>query len=628
MKGEKATGHRPDIQGLRAVAVIIVVLYHARVPGFSGGFVGVDVFFVISGYVIGASLLRELTATGTIRLRRFYERRVRRLLPAYAVAALCTLVIAMLFMPIGRGQTNTAETALAATFSVSNLYLMRTGGRYFAPTGDDNPFLHTWSLGVEEQFYLVLPALIALTLVVVRKSDSQRRIAVVGLLAVLTAASFTFSVRMTTADPLVGFYHPGSRFWEIGVGMLLAFAPAVSGVRRVFADVACSASGVAICVTTLMYSDATEFPGLAALAPVAATAALVSFLPMSRLARPAGSSVAGWIGDRSYGWYLWHWPLIVFADSIFSPSWPQLLACAMLALVPTWLSYRYVEQPVRERRVRLSGRRLPLAAGGIAVFLTAVSGASAAGAARRWGIDSYVFEPDGLARELGCDTIYEPDPSGCTIERDGPSRLMLVGDSHAQAAARGVNAAAEQIGASLTIYTYASCTAFDHPFHEADCEEYRSAIWQLIDVVQPTHLIVGQFSLGRLNETRYDAQLWWDGLVELEERLDARDIDLVVLGDVPEYESVTSRRQSLLEPNAVAATQTRDTFERDRESIAALERTIADAWLDPIDATCDARSCSTRRDTVWLYYDGDHLNDAGSLRLGRAVTEQLRVIAG
>ena len=300
---------RPDLEGLRAVAVLLVLLYHAGVPGFGGGFVGVDVFFVLSGFLITSLLLRELHSTGTLSIAGFYARRARRLLPAAGLVLIVTLVGSVVFLSPLRIPTVSADIGAAGLY-VSNFRFAAQANDYFAAGGTPSPVLHYWSLSVEEQFYIVWPGLL---LLLYRWGRSWIGIAV----GVIVVASFGLSLVLTGVNQPVAFYLLPTRAWQLGVGALLSLAalrftrinPALGATLTLLGVVAAAAASLA-------FSDRTPFPGMAAALPVAA-AALVIVGGM-----PSGGTVASrwlavrpvrYLGTISYSVYLWHWPLLVLA---------------------------------------------------------------------------------------------------------------------------------------------------------------------------------------------------------------------------------------------------------------------------------------------------------------------------
>ncbi|MBK5330921.1 MAG: acyltransferase [Ilumatobacteraceae bacterium] len=341
---------RPDIEGLRAVAVVVVVLFHARVSRFAGGFVGVDVFFVLSGFLITRLLLREVATTGTITLRHFWARRARRLLPASCVVVVATVIAAqVLLAPIA--QRPLATDALAAGGFVVNFVFAGRLGDYFASQlgQTPSPLLHFWSLAVEEQFYLFWP----LALLALRRRPRQYRRLVTVMMIIVAVASFVTCLWMTRAHPTGAFYLLPARMWELAIGGLVAVggsawrlvSPATRGVAAWI-----GVAGVATAVLT--FDGSIEFPGSAALLPVLGTALIVvgggtgaaDFAPVAILRHRS----LQWIGRRSYAIYLWHWPALVLAEAKWGPlSLGQRLIAIGVAVALAAASLRLVEDPVR-----------------------------------------------------------------------------------------------------------------------------------------------------------------------------------------------------------------------------------------------------------------------------------------
>lgn len=348
---------RPDIQGLRAIAVLMVVLYHARLP-VPGGFVGVDVFFVISGFVITSMLHREWGKSGAINFAGFYWRRFKRLTPALALMVAVVMVLsAMLLSPFGRQQI-AAKTAVGAMLLCANVVIAATTGDYFDAPAESNPLLNTWSLSVEEQFYLAFPAVIAFGWAVAAKGRRWRLapVAIVGLAAALSfglamvgsAQSLTFP----GSDLLLGFYSPVTRAWEFAVGALLALG--LGRVQRWPSRLRLwlgSVGAVALFLSLFLISSATAFPGPWTLLPVLGTLGLIvsGCGRPTALARVLGAGALVRLGDWSYSIYLWHWPAIVLGITLWPQhQWAPVIAAAV-SLVPALASYHFVEQPFRQR---------------------------------------------------------------------------------------------------------------------------------------------------------------------------------------------------------------------------------------------------------------------------------------
>jgi peptidoglycan/LPS O-acetylase OafA/YrhL len=351
----KAATRRPDIQGLRAIAVLLVVAYHSGLP-VPGGFVGVDVFFVISGFVITAMLHREWLSTGQLRLGTFYLRRFRRLTPALALTVSVTVVLSTFLMsPLGAQQV-TAQTGLGAMLLSANLVIAKNTGGYFDGAAEGNPLLNTWSLSVEEQFYLGFPLLILGGWVIARRFGRARYMPVL-LVASIGLVSFALALFISTGhalprvpDAVVGFYSPLTRAWEFATGGVLALLPRVllPTTRRLAATLA--ASGFLLLVASaFLISGDTPFPGAWTLLPVLGTILLIraGSQPANSISRGLALRPIVSLGDVSYSWYLWHWPLIVFATLVWPGSSLAPLIAAILSLLPSVASYRWVEQPIR-----------------------------------------------------------------------------------------------------------------------------------------------------------------------------------------------------------------------------------------------------------------------------------------
>jgi len=341
---------RPDVQALRALAVTAVVLFHLWPDTVPGGYVGVDVFFVISGFLITGQLFREVESTGRIGLLSFYARRIRRLLPAAFVVLACTLVLLVLVVPRVVWQENLRQIRAASAYLL-NWQLVADRTDYLA--ADDSPTLvqHYWSLALEEQFYLVWPLLLVLALVLGVRLHIGLRASLVTTLAVTTVVSFAYSVFATPAVPAIGFFSTQSRAWEFALGGLVALAPAV----RWRALLGRAVGWVGICLVLgacVVLSQETSFPGWAALVPtggaalVLAAGGVVARGSVSHASTPA---LFSWLGDHSYAIYLWHWPPIIALPWVLRGplgTGPKL-GIVMVTLLLAWLTKRYVEDPVR-----------------------------------------------------------------------------------------------------------------------------------------------------------------------------------------------------------------------------------------------------------------------------------------
>jgi peptidoglycan/LPS O-acetylase OafA/YrhL len=387
--------HRVDIQGLRGVAVLLVVLDHAGIGFLHGGYIGVDVFFVLSGFLITGLLLSEATRTGDVSLVGFYVRRARRILPAATLTLVATDVAAYLLLNFVRARQVMVDSIWSTLFA-ANVHFARVGTDYFAQWQPHSPLQHFWTLAVEEQFYLVWPAVLSIVLLgritFVRSrraegdSSAPRSRAINRLLLVCGAAtvvSLAWSVHATRASATDAYFSTFTRAWELGVGALLAILatsrPALLGRTRSLGPYAGWLGLGAIAAAATVFSDSTLFPGYAALLPVAGAAILIA---TGGVAAPAGlraerllaSTPLSYVGDRSYALYLWHWPFLIIATEYegHELSTTQKLLLAGAAMLASIVSYRSFENPLRRLRWPVPGGIVMWPASVVAVVGVAV----------------------------------------------------------------------------------------------------------------------------------------------------------------------------------------------------------------------------------------------------------------
>lgn len=373
---------RADIEGLRAVAVLAVVLFHASVPGISGGFVGVDVFFVISGFLITGLLWREVSSTGTVRLSSFYGARARRLLPASALVGVITMVASAILLPPLQARPAITD-GIASALYVSNYQFVLRGVDYFSNHIAQSPFLHYWSLGVEEQFYLVWAPMLLGTMWLIRLAHRARRRPdtpaskrpFVVLLALIAVVSFAMSFLASYIVPAAAFYSLPTRAWQLAIGGLVALTAV--GWQRLSPRIAAVTgwTGLAlIALACVWLSPTTLYPGSAALLPTLGAALVIG----AGCAAPnsGGGRLLGWapmraIGRISYSWYLWHWPVLVLAPFLLGHSLnlAERVIAALVSAGLAWLTLRYLENPLRfAPKIRSSGWR-SLALGAVATLI-------------------------------------------------------------------------------------------------------------------------------------------------------------------------------------------------------------------------------------------------------------------
>jgi peptidoglycan/LPS O-acetylase OafA/YrhL len=548
--------YRPDVDGLRAIAVLSVLLFHFEIGPLTGGFVGVDVFFVISGYLITAIILREIES-GQFSLLGFYDRRVRRILPAL-VAVVVASLIAGYFLLLPGDYRDLGSQAAYAVFGAGNFYFLLNTG-YFDQAADLMPLLHTWSLGVEEQFYLGWP--IALYLLARRSNNSRAMIA--GSLALLIAVSFAWSVYAVSTDAPVAFYMLHTRAWELGLGALLVFAPSLSKWRGEAAGFA----GLAlIAYAVLVLDKQASFPGLNALYPCLGAALIIwpkaGPTLVAHILSTRGAVFIGWI---SYSLYLWHWPVLVFFrhyNNERQPALSEALVLLALALVLSILSWRFIERPFR--RVAISKSTVvslgALAAGmvmSLGIAITRADGLPARLPENVRGLGSIATMWGWKCKaRMPLSTHAKPLCAFGSDWKNASQKVLLWGDSHAEHFAPVVEAVAlERPGVAVALYR-GCAPAYGSIVHridksaarsEARCKEhYATATAILRDNPDISIVILAASWSGKLPELYRDGAkekrsvtigqgLLQDAILALADDIDLPTRRIFLLGDVPKW---------------------------------------------------------------------------------------------
>jgi peptidoglycan/LPS O-acetylase OafA/YrhL len=451
--------YRPDIDGIRGVAAILVMAFHAKVPGFDGAYIGLDLFFVVSGYVIAGLLMYEYAVTGSIRWGAFYARRARRLIPAKATMLVGVLVLSYFVLtPTSAGgdgpQQQTARSAAAAAGFVSNFFFLGASGSgdvdYFSHQTGTGVLLHTWSLSVEEQFYLALPLGIMLAWLLSRLLRIPVLRSLLLTTVVLAVGSVWLAVTLVDSNPDAAYYLPVTRAFEFLIGVGLAMVarrvhPA-EDLRHVMGLAGLVIIGFLLC--NPMPVDG--YPSYWALLPCAAASLLVwaGVGGPTVVTRLLSARALVSLGLVSYGWYLWHWPFLVLGESLnlAPPPLPVRVALVIAALGVAWLSYRYVEGLFYQRagtltRSRTWGSRRVIISGILAMSCVAgLSGGALALAddartSRHWeSVDAQLADvPEMPAECLRGDDVIPSRPGRCDLVpyEIGRPTVMLWGDSHA-----------------------------------------------------------------------------------------------------------------------------------------------------------------------------------------------------
>jgi peptidoglycan/LPS O-acetylase OafA/YrhL len=607
--------YRPDIDGLRAVAVLSVLAFHMGMLKTPGGFVGVDVFFVISGYLISYIVFSEV-AESRFSIVGFYERRIRRIFPAlFAMLAVFTVFASIYLLP--NELVSYGESLLAAAGSASNFYFWQHSGYFDSPTS--NPLLHTWSLGVEEQFYIAFP----LCLILIRRFFPNRLRAAVVVLFFL---SLVYSGWLVYSRPITTFYMLSTRAWELLMGTALSLG-IFPRLRHPLVRNLVSLAGIAlIAYADFFYTQDTVFPGLNALPPCLGSALIIG-------AGESGSSLVGsvlswkpivFIGLISYSLYLWHWPVIVVQHlGVFGPMQHGTVAIAALLLGA--LSWRFVETPFRIGRLRMKGRRLFVTAGAVILAFFAISAALllSGGIRGRFSpqaeqIASYLgktskdyeltrfpdcfLDPDAHYKDFRPDICLKQDPAK-------KKNFLLVGDSHS--AVLWYALSQSLLDANILQASATPCKPFIHPIGSDACKQLMAFIYQSYI---PAHSIQALFIEVRWQDHDYD------GLGETVQWAKDHNLPVVVFGPVPEYDEALPRLLAYSvawnQPQLVARHRTA----RPVPIEAKLQDLAANTWHVPYvslyQALCDQQGCTEYADDAHLVpvlFDADHFSKEGAL---------------
>ncbi|MFI9487030.1 acyltransferase family protein [Promicromonospora sp. NPDC052451] len=505
-------GHtfRTDINGLRAVAVLAVVVYHAGLA-VPGGFTGVDVFYVISGYLISSLLLREVGRSGTVDLVAFWTRRMRRLVPALALVVTVTLVACLVLLSPLAWQKIATHGAAAMLF-VSNLLFPYQGQDYFSESAVPSPYLHTWSLGIEEQFYLFWPLLVLLAVAVARRTRVPARRTLQILFAGTFVLSLATSVWLTAVAPDWAFYILPTRAWEFAGAALVATLPwarlaGVVHLRPWLLRTLLGTAGFVLLALSFAFVHETDpFPGTVALLPVGG-----ALLVLAAGSVPASAT---WVdrvldlpllqrfGDVSYSWYLWHWPFVVLTTAAVQDDavWIKVLA-SLAALGAAVATYRWVENPVRFSPALRSWRRT--------AAVTLVIGVAVGGLT----LGTRVATASVLQREPYATAVAEraePEPYPCTEETttasgdvvcllgdvDSATTVLLLGDSHTMHWIPAFDVAARDAGLRLAVRWRHGCPAaevvVEQPTERGSCLPFQAGTLRIVDDLRPDAVVVSQ----------------------------------------------------------------------------------------------------------------------------------------
>ena len=626
------TGARtlPAIQGLRALAIVLVLVHHAKLP-VPGGYLGVDVFFVISGFVITRL---ALSSGASFSLIQFWVRRARRLLPALALMLVVVLIASTIILSPHWPLPTTIYTARWGALGAANFALLRADYDYFTPPVH-NPLLHIWSLGVEEQFYVVFGGLVALCVWFAKRSGRQAWPAVAAVSAICLVASLTVRAWAPGhVGPHWVFYHPVPRAWEFVVGCLVAAA-----WRRPLSNRWFALAGTALVATAAALPAQQARAGEVIVLAVVGTALLIMGATEERgpIGQVLRSRVAGWIGDRSYAIYLWHWPLIVLTAALGGGRWAVYGAAA--ASIPlSAATYRWWENPIRRRQLPMP-RSLLAPAGSILVALLVVYGADHAMARINTGpLKVMDRQINGFDFKTTDCQIYTPLPernlAPCTF--DGESRrrpIILLGDSNAGQYNSAVYRAGKELNRVTILATTPGCPLVVlKPASDAVCDDSALQALRWLKDQPPSIVIVSSANWVGADS----APRWTAGVTRTYDYIEQQGHLVVHVMSLPHFADTDYRWQPTnctfmaihRDPRRCGRTASRASLEApwraglEAEAAAVAESRVSSLDLDPV--VCPRGMCRTNVGNRWIFRDGTHITERESKRLTPYFVRALR----
>lgn len=647
-------GFRSDIEGLRGAAILLVVAFHAGVARSAGGFVGVDVFFVLSGYFITGALAREVETSGNVDLNAFYARRAQRLLPAFLLVFVVTLLaVALLYAPID--QPSIAGEARWIAVHAGNVLFAGNALDYHS--SDRNPLLHTWSLAVEQQFYLVWP-LLFLAIGRVHGTAGATRRRMLAWVSVAGGASFVASMWATNVAQPWAFFGMPTRIWEFALGSALALSADGNGVRRGEHGAVIQAIGLAaIGFAVLTYHAATPYPGASALMPALGAVAVLaggSRTPDNVVARGLGNRLLRWFGRYSYAWYLWHWPLVGLAVALdWKVGIAGKLAWSAAALGLAVLTTRFVEEPIRRDAVSwLDRERIPIFALGATVTAVLLAWTvMIAGERRSSSPLQRIYagaRRDAMQHDCWGTMLTNPNAPCVFGDVNAPTTVMLLGDSHAEHWLPAVDRIGRERGWRVVAMIKPACPVADlHVFisrrlkrHYAECGEFRGEMVKRIIAQRPALVILSSYDhyvAHADGSSAWDVtpSVWRDALRRTYRLLSSAGLRTVVIRDVPDAgfdaPACLSRRAAGMPSVRACTYQLEDALHpaaraAQTEAARGIPRL---AFVDMTDRVCSTRPCPVIQRGNIVFRDGDHLTASFSRAEGAVLGERiLRAVAG
>jgi peptidoglycan/LPS O-acetylase OafA/YrhL len=672
LSATKGTGFRLDIQALRALAVSLVVIGHLWPNSLTGGYVGVDVFFVISGFLITTHLSKEIIAAGRLDFAAFYTRRIRRLLPAAFLVLTASLVASLFVLPFSRWG-DTAQQIVASALYIENWVLAANSVDYSASTATATVAQHFWSLSVEEQFYLVWPLLLVALAVLAGRAGLGRRVVLAAGVLLLSGASFAYSAHLAEVGRHEAYFYTPVRLWEFGIGATLALVAPHVRLPSLAANSASLAGFAGVFASAIIYNAQTPFPGTAALLPVAGTALVIAGgLRGGRQWHSAVTSLppVQFLGNISYSLYLWHWPLVVFGPFLFNAELrtPYKTVLLVASVVLAWVTKTWVE----DKGIKFRPRSRPVLRTITAMVVGMVVIAGACGGL--WlGQQSRVAEaqqimlkqkaspcygPLAMERPSDCADRFGPalvptmsdannyysTPPECGDHKDiliaggkkttkfcdfsggapKPTTVWLIGDSHAQQWQAAILELAKRNNWLLKMSYLGGCPPADVSYvgygargdekSNSECRSWGRSVSDAVAKDSPKYVFTSAFARKELVDDgsgRPQAQQYAEGFGKYWSTWMANGSRVVVLADPPYNVDVRSPNCVLLNANNPIRCAVERRLAAPEDPLVEAAKVNQNNLLTLVDLTdyfCDARSCYSAVGGVVVYYDANHLN--------------------
>ena len=596
-----------QIQGLRALAALLVTIFHAKL--LPGGFIGVDIFYVISGYLITGLILREIESTGRLDLPTFYQRRIKRLLPTSVFVLFVTAIVGFFVLPVITRDALGRDLFAAATY-ISNYLFAWWENDYQNLDATPSPFIHYWSLAVEEQFYVIWPIFLLFL------SRYGKRAIFRGI-AITTFLSLLLSIYQTQTSPIWAFYSLPTRAWELGFGALLLFVPETFWKNRFIPWFGV----IGILVASFRFDEKTAFPGINALLPVVSTAVLIGSI--SNWPRAfndlSNNRISQWLGAISYPLYLWHWPALVLPSSALGRELRirERILCIVLTIVLAHFTSKYIEQPIRHKNVSGSkiyqffvGTTVISLVAGLLIASTSSSMIKVKGTDYSFNLVDVMQKPAVYGDN--CHSNYGENESGeCTYgDLNSSTTIVLYGDSHAAQWFPALLELANERNFKLVSLTKSACPSVDVPradqgaYKNIDCETWRDKSVARIKQIRPAAVILSSFQHFTPPRSYPDENKWWtDGQKRLLTSLRGSSDHLIYISDTPK-----PKRDI---PNCLAS---RDVKSCDTTEPTPVKVIKGFETIDPAPWLC-SKYCPAIQDGYVVYRDASHISVAAALAL-------------